>query len=122
MKYPIVKTVTSDQIELFGFLAEAGGEKDAILIHIHGTSSSFYCEEYARLFAEEFPALGVATLFTNNRGSHVMEAWQNTGAALEMFEDCLLDIDAWVRLAIEDGIGGFFCRATAWERKRSSIP
>jgi len=108
MKYPIVKTVTSDQIELFGFLAEAGGEKDAILIHIHGTSSSFYCEEYARLFAEEFPALGVATLFTNNRGSHVMEAWQNTGAALEMFEDCLLDIDAWVRLAIEDGYRRIF--------------
>jgi pimeloyl-ACP methyl ester carboxylesterase len=103
VKYPIVKAITSDHLELFGFLAEAEGEKAAILIHIHGTSSSFYCEEYAGLFAEEFPVLGVATLFTNNRGSHVMEAWQNTGAALEMFEDCLLDIDAWIQYALDSG-------------------
>jgi len=108
VKYPIVKAITSDHLELFGFLAEAEGEKDAILLHIHGTSSSFYCEEYAGLFAEEFPALGVTTLFTNNRGSHVMEAWQNTGAGLEMFEDCLLDIDAWVRYAIEGGYRRIF--------------
>jgi hypothetical protein len=103
VKYPIVKAITSDHLELFGFLAEAEGEKDAILIHIHGTSSSFYCEEYAGLFAEEFPSLGVTTLFTNSRGSHVMEAWQNTGAALEMFEECLRDIDSWVQYGIDGG-------------------
>jgi pimeloyl-ACP methyl ester carboxylesterase len=103
MKYPIVKAITNDHLELFGFIAEAEGEKDAILIHIHGTSSSFYCEEYAGLFAEEFPSLGVTTLFTNNRGSHVMEAWQNTGAALEMFEECIWDIDAWVQYGIDGG-------------------
>ena len=103
MKYPIVKVITGDHLELYGLLTEAEGEKDAILINIHGTSSSFYCEEYARLFAEEFVPLGVTTLFTNNRGSHVMEAWQNTGAALERFEDCLQDLDAWVRYALDRG-------------------
>jgi pimeloyl-ACP methyl ester carboxylesterase len=103
VKYPIVKAVTDDHLELFGFLAEAEGERDTILIHIHGTSSSFYCEEYARLFAEEFPSLGVTTLFTNNRGSHVMEAWQDSGAALEMFEDCLLDINAWIQYSLGAG-------------------
>jgi pimeloyl-ACP methyl ester carboxylesterase len=108
MKYPIVKVITGDHLELYGFLAEAEGEKDAILINIHGTASSFYCEEYARLFAEEFPPLGISTLFTNNRGSHVMEAWQNTGAALEMFEDCLQDLDAWVRYALDGGYRRIF--------------
>ena len=103
MKYPIVRVMTADHLELFGFLAEAEGERDAILLNIHGTSSSFYCEEYARLFAEEFPPLGASTLFTNNRGSHVMEAWQNSGAALEMFADCLQDLDAWVRYALDRG-------------------
>lgn len=103
MKYPIIRVITDDHLELFGFLAEAEGEKEAILIHIHGTSSSFYSEEYARLFTEEFPPLGVTTLFTNNRGSHVMEAWQNTGAGLEIFEDCLLDIDAWIQYALDAG-------------------
>ena len=62
-------------MELFGFLAEAERERDAILIHIHGTLSSFYGEEYARLFTKEFPSLGLTTLFPNNRGSDAMEAW-----------------------------------------------
>lgn len=103
MKYPIVKVTTGDHIELFGFLAETEGEKDAALLHVHGTSSSFYCEKYAGLFAEEFPPLGVTTLFTNNRGSHVMEAWQDSGAALERFEDCLLDIDEWIQYTLQSG-------------------
>ena len=41
--------------------------------------------------------------FTNNRGSHVMEAWQKSGAALEIFEDCVLDIDAWIRYVLDLG-------------------
>ncbi len=32
-----------------------------------------------------------------------MEAWQNTGAALEMFEECLRDIDSWVQYGIDGG-------------------
>jgi pimeloyl-ACP methyl ester carboxylesterase len=108
MKYPIVKVITADHLELHGLLAEAGGERNAILINIHGTSSSFYCEDYARVFAEEFPPVGVTTLFTNNRGSHVMEAWQNTGAALEMFEDCIQDLDAWVLYALDGGYRKIF--------------
>ncbi len=103
MKYPIVKTITADHLELFGLLIEAHGEKDAILINIHGTSGCFYIEEYTPFLAEELPALGIATLFTNNRGSHVMEAWQKSGAALEMFEDCVLDIDAWIRYVLDLG-------------------
>jgi pimeloyl-ACP methyl ester carboxylesterase len=103
MKYPIVKAITADHLELFGLLAEAEGEKDAILINIHGTSACFYSEEYTPFVVEELPLLGIATLFTNNRGSHVMEAWQKTGAALEMFEDCVLDIDAWIRYALDRG-------------------
>lgn len=102
MKYPVVKVTTEDNLELFGMISEAEG-RDAILINIHGTSSSFYCEEYGRVFAETFSALGIATLFTDNRGSHVMEAWQNTGAALEIFEECVLDIDAWIQYALDLG-------------------
>jgi pimeloyl-ACP methyl ester carboxylesterase len=103
MKNPIVKVITADHLELFGILTEAEGEKDAILINIHGTSGCFYIEEYTPFFIEELPALGIATLFTNNRGSHVMEAWQKSGAALEMFEDCVLDIDAWIRYVLDLG-------------------
>ena len=108
MKYPIVKTVTADHLELYGILAEAEGEKDAILINIHGTSGCFYIEEYTPFFFEELSALGIAVLFTNNRGSHVMEVWQNSGAALEIFEDCVLDIDAWIQYALDRGYRRIF--------------
>ncbi|RPJ37007.1 MAG: alpha/beta hydrolase, partial [Deltaproteobacteria bacterium] len=103
MKYPIVKTITGDHLELFGILAEADGEKDIVLVNIYGTSGCFYIEEYASFLVEELPALGISALFTNNRGSHVMEAWQQSGAALEMFEDCVLDIDAWIRYVLSLG-------------------
>jgi len=103
MKYPVVRTITADHLELFGILSEAEGERDSILINIHGTSGCFYIEEYTPFLAEELPALGVATLFTNNRGSHVMEAWQKSGAALEIFEDCVLDLDVWVRYVLSLG-------------------
>ena len=108
MKYPIVKTITADNLELYGILTEAKGKKDAILINIHGTSGCFYIEDYTPFFVEELPALGIATLFTNNRGSHVMEAWQNSGAALEIFEACVLDIDAWIQHALNLGYRRIF--------------
>ncbi|MCX5908363.1 MAG: DUF1749 domain-containing protein [Deltaproteobacteria bacterium] len=108
MKYPIVKVTTEDNLELFGVISEPEGGKGAILINIHGTSASFYCEEYGRIFAETLSAIGITTLFTNNRGSHVMEAWQNIGAALEIFENCVLDIDAWIQYALNLGYRKIF--------------
>ena len=37
MKYPIVKAITDDNLELFGFLAEAEEEKDSIFINTFWT-------------------------------------------------------------------------------------
>lgn len=102
MKYPLVKVTTKDHLQLFGFLAEAKDSK-TILINIHGTGSGFYIEEFEREFVERLPEQGISVLFTNNRGNFVMEFWQGTGAALERFEDCLIDIDAWIELALEKG-------------------
>ncbi len=42
-------------------------------------------------------------LSTNNRGAGVYDAYQKTGAAVEKFEDCLIDINAWVEFAIKEG-------------------
>lgn len=102
MKYPIVNVTTPDNIKLFGFLAESD-KKDTILINIHGTASAFYVEEFEGEFIERLPNLGISVLFTNNRGNHTMESWQETGAAVEKFENCLIDIDTWVEFAFEKG-------------------
>src|SRR3989344_1753317 len=102
MGYPIVKIKTPDNITLFGFLSESSN-KDIILINIHGTGSGFYVEEFESEFTERLPKLDVSTLFTNNRGNYTMESWQETGAAVEKFENCLIDIDAWIEFALQKG-------------------
>lgn len=102
MDYPIVKIKTPDNITLFGMLTESA-KKETILINIHGTASCFYIEEFEGEFAKRLPDIGVSTLFTNNRGNHTMESWQETGAAVEKFEGCLIDIDTWIEFALQKG-------------------
>lgn len=102
MGYPIVKIKTPDNITLFGLLTESL-KKDTILINIHGTASCFYIEEFEGEFANRLPEIGISTLFTNNRGNHTMESWQETGAAVEKFEDCLIDIDTWIEFVLQKG-------------------
>lgn len=102
MDYPIVEVKTLDNITLYGLLSESQ-QKDLILINIHGTGSCFYVEGFEKEFSENLPINGISTLFTNNRGNQVMECWQETGAAIEKFEDCLKDIDAWIEFVLKKG-------------------
>lgn len=102
MKYPIIKVTTNDNITLFGFLSEST-KRETIVINIHGTASGFYVEEFEKYYVETLPEKGISILFTNNRGNYVMESWQNTGAAMEIFEDCITDIDAWIKYCLDLG-------------------
>jgi pimeloyl-ACP methyl ester carboxylesterase len=79
---------------------------DTIVIHIHGTSGTFYWNSFYEPLAASATGLGLAYLSTNNRGSNIYELEESFiphGAALEHFEDCLLDIDAWIELAMKKG-------------------
>jgi pimeloyl-ACP methyl ester carboxylesterase len=107
MEYSIVKVITSDNLELYGNLVRAKN-KENILINIHGTASSFYIEGFEQIFCEELPKNCFSVLFTNNRGNYVMESWQNTGAALEIFEDCVIDIDTWIEFVLKKGYKNIF--------------
>jgi pimeloyl-ACP methyl ester carboxylesterase len=99
MYYPIVEVKTKDKLALYGLLSEPTGSK-TIYLNIHGTGSSFFCEAFQQIFYDELPKLGIDVLFTNNRGSYTLDSWQDTGAALEIFEDSVLDIDAWIKWAM----------------------
>jgi len=101
MDYPIVEVETTDGICLHGLLSQPA-KSDILYLNIHGTGSSFFCEKFQRIFYDQLPETGVDVLFTNNRGSFAMDSWQDTGAALEIFEDSLLDINAWVEWAINN--------------------
>jgi pimeloyl-ACP methyl ester carboxylesterase len=102
--YNIEKVITKDNITLFGYYA-ASVKKDAniVLINIHGTAGTFYSEEFEKYYVEKLPKLGLGVIFTNNRGAGLLDPWTGIGAATEKFEDCLIDIDAWIEFALTKG-------------------
>ena len=103
MEYPIVTVTTKDKLILHGLLIE-DRNSNKIVINIHGTASNFYEEPFFENMAVAFPENGFSWLSINNRGNSVLtHTWQKTGSAVEKFEDCLLDIDAWIEFVTNKG-------------------
>lgn len=102
MNYPIVQVQTTDGMWLHGLFIEAKKPK-AVFLNVHGTASNFYEEDFIEVMTEKFLDEGISMLSTNNRGTGVYDAWDKKGAASEIFEDCLIDIDAWIEFIIEKG-------------------
>ncbi len=105
-RYPIVKTKTTDGIILHGFLSEPASPTKILKLHLHGTAGNFYWNEFYPHLSKSAYNLGVAYLSVNSRGAGVYEVEKGTlshGASLEKFEDCVLDIDAWIDFAAGKG-------------------
>jgi len=127
MTNPIVHTITSDKLSLYGILLEAP-KKDAIIINIHGTADNFYAEEFIWEIAETVRSLNVSVLAVNNRGSYTLEFYdygdsdyRNSGASAEIFEKCILDIDAWISFALSLGYKKIILEGHSLGTEKSSI-
>src|SRR3989344_7937707 len=101
MKYPIVQVKTRDNLWLYG-LYLCADKNETVFINIHGTASNFYEEYFIEVFANAFLEKNISVLSTNNRGAGVYDPYQKSGAAVEKFENCLTDIDAWIEFAISE--------------------
>ncbi len=102
MDYPIERIKTPDGIWLHALHLRADKSK-TVFLNIHGTASNFYEEYFVEVLTKRLSESGMSMLSTNNRGVGVYDAWQGNGAAVEKFEDCIIDIDAWVEFALEEG-------------------
>ena len=102
MHIPIVNIKTSDRLELYGILLESA-KKDAIIINIHGTADNFYDNEFIWQIAKDVASLNISMLSVNNRGSYGLEVYQKSGASIELFEKCIIDIDARIAYALRLG-------------------
>jgi alpha-beta hydrolase superfamily lysophospholipase len=102
MDYPLVQVETSDGFWLHGLYLPAKNNK-IIFINIHGTASNFYEEDFIEALAKELVPKGISFLSTNNRGAGVYDAWNYKGAAVEIFEECLIDINTWIEFALIQG-------------------
>ena len=102
MTYPVVYAYTEDYYWLSGMLLEAPNSK-TVYLHTHGTAMNFYDEVFIEVLSEKFLENGISMLSVNNRGAYVYDPYQQTGLAVEKFEDCVKDIDAWIELALAKG-------------------
>ncbi|MBS3141400.1 DUF1749 domain-containing protein, partial [Candidatus Woesearchaeota archaeon] len=102
MQGTIVEIKTPDKLPLYGLYNKVNKSK-SILINIHGTASNFYENYFMMPLVKLLEKEGISSLSTNNRGASVMQVYPHAGAAIEHFEDCVLDIDAWVDYALSQG-------------------
>jgi hypothetical protein len=100
----LVRTVTQDGIELHGALLAPIGQ-NPIAIHIHGRCGNFYQNAFIETFIDVFESKGYGYLTMNTRGHDcISEASMNgrltySGGSLDIFDDCIKDIDAIVAVA-----------------------
>jgi pimeloyl-ACP methyl ester carboxylesterase len=106
----LVEIRTSDDVLHCGAFAapkRKGGTPrfDAVLM-LHGAAATFY-DSFYRNFSTALVDRGVATLRANNRGHDIVNRGNGRGAlmgvALEVMEDCALDIDAWLEFLEKRG-------------------
>lgn len=102
----IVKTKTEDKLHFTGFLSEPNQKTDKIIVHAHGSSGSPYENDWYPYFHELYPKNGYSFLVGQLRGTGCMtqffqepDRYPTYGNALEIFEESVLDIEAWVKYA-----------------------
>lgn len=100
LEFPIVNIFTEDKVQLYGLYIKPQ-TSNSIFINIHGTASNFYEEDFIKYLTEDFMENNISMLSTNNRGTGVYDCYAKTGSAVEKFEDCIKDIDAWIEFAIK---------------------
>lgn len=121
----LVKTITTDGLELKGFWVD--NKSEVAVFHSHGTSGDFYTHEFVELEGNKLSAKGISFLTANNRGHDVYAdirkhvngkvEWYSGGGGFEKFEDCLLDIDSWIDFLAGQGVKKIILQAHSLTQK-----
>ena len=111
----LVRVWTEDGLQLQGLYCAPGATSDLpAVLHLHGACSNFYRSQFLDSLADELMERGQAFLTGNTRGHDIMNsvysrdptATKRIGVAYEVFEECLLDIEAWLDFLVQRGHGG----------------
>ncbi len=106
MKTTFCRTTTADNLRLEGLLFEPDKKSSTGVLHIHGMAGNFYENIFLDSMAEEYTKAGYAFLTVNTSGHDFIadlsiagekESYKRVGQIFEKFEDCISDIDAWLK-------------------------
>jgi pimeloyl-ACP methyl ester carboxylesterase len=108
------RVITKDGIELHGLYCPVETDKPVVL-HFHGLAGNFYENRFVDSLANALNDRGFGFLTANNRGHDYLSdfirltsagvQWVQIGAAHELFEECVLDIEAWLDFLSSRGHG-----------------
>jgi pimeloyl-ACP methyl ester carboxylesterase len=111
----LVRAWTKDELQLQGLYCWSGAaSKLPAVVHIHGASSNFYRSQFLDRLADALTERGFPFLTANTRGHDIINsvysadptAGKHIGVAFERFDDCVLDIAAWMKLLEDLGSAG----------------
>lgn len=112
MKGELIRLWTEDELQLQGLYCPPQTRSGLpAVLHIHGASSNFYRSQFLDSLADELTDRGYPFLSANTRGHDIINnvyardptASQRIGVAFELFEDCLLDLKAWLGFLQREG-------------------
>ena len=107
----LVTALTKDNIWLQGLFCEPKKKTNEAFLHIHGLQGNFYENYFIDPLVVEANKRGVSLLTVNQHGSgyrqdYWLKDFSDTkmfGGNYELFEDCILDIDAWLKFLKSQG-------------------
>ena len=112
MKQTFLRSTTSDNLILQGLLSEPDILTGNLILHVHGMAGNFYENRFVDAMTKVYTEKGYSFLSINTRGHDFIadfsvagdkEEYKRIGNFREVFEDCVLDIAAWVDTAEKRG-------------------
>lgn len=117
MKFELVEIITKDNLVHQGIYCTPKHKGAVALLWVHGLTGRFYGDvNLMNLFAQACDKHGIAFASFNNRGHDVIANMRKVdsgetsgfarvmiGAAMEVFEDCIFDIDAGISFLQSQG-------------------
>lgn len=119
MRGELVRLMAADGVELVGLFTEpTDAPAKSALLHVHGYAGTFYENRFVSSVGDALTARGVAMLAVNNRGhdylaDNIRGTGEDTetvpgGAAYDLFERTLEDMDAGVEFLASRGYHGIW--------------
>jgi len=105
----LIRLKTRDNLELQGLLCEPSKKASKAIVNVHGWVGNFYENRFMDHISEEAFGKNIAFFTFNNRGAGIITEFmrnnkrEKIGGSLELFEDCVFDLESAVDFLHERG-------------------
>lgn len=118
MNARLVHIATQDKLGLHGLLYIPDISTQKLILHIHGMGGNFYENHFLDFMSKTYTDNGYAFLSINTRGHELVadfalavsdkEEYRRIGVVNEIFEECVIDIGAWMDFAEQEEFSEVF--------------